>query len=88
MQELLHIGKNTALRLVQSGEIEAFRVGKQWRVLKESVAKYIYGEWNNISKARITERNKSLTKFMYKYAFLSKGNYQCILTSDPGYDTI
>ena len=41
LQELLHIGKNTALRLVQSGEIEAFRVGKQWRVSKESVAKYI-----------------------------------------------
>lgn len=42
LQELLHIGKNTALRLVQSGEIEAFRVGKQWRVSKESVAKYIW----------------------------------------------
>ena len=41
LQELLNIGKNTALRLVQSGEIEAFRVGKQWRVSKESVAKYI-----------------------------------------------
>ena len=42
LRELLHIGKNTALRLVQSGEIEAFRVGKQWRVSKESVAKYIW----------------------------------------------
>ena len=42
LQELLHIGKNTALRLVHSGEIEAFRVGKQWRVSKESVAKYIW----------------------------------------------
>ena len=41
LQELLHIGKNTALKLVQSGEIEAFRVGKQWRVMKESVAKYV-----------------------------------------------
>lgn len=40
LQELLHIGKNTALRLVQSGDIEAFRVGKQWRVMKESVVKY------------------------------------------------
>lgn len=28
LQELLHIGKNTALKLVQSGEIEAFGVGK------------------------------------------------------------
>ena len=42
LQELLHIGKNTALRLVQSGEIEAFKIGKQWRVSKESVAKYIW----------------------------------------------
>lgn len=41
LQELLHIGKNTALRLVQSGEIDAFRVGNRWRVLRESVAKYI-----------------------------------------------
>ena len=42
LQKLLHIGKNTALRLVQSGEIEAFRVGKQWRILRSSIAKYIY----------------------------------------------
>ena len=41
LQELLHIGKNTALKLVQSGEIDAFRVGKQWRVMKESVSRYI-----------------------------------------------
>lgn len=41
LQELLHIGKNTALRLVQSGEIEAFRVGKQWRIAKDSIIKYI-----------------------------------------------
>ena len=41
LQELLHIGKNTALKLVQSGDIEAFRVGNRWRVMKESVAKYL-----------------------------------------------
>ena len=41
LQALLHIGKNTALRLVQSGEIEAFKIGKQWRVTKESIQKYI-----------------------------------------------
>ena len=41
LQALLHIGKNTALRLVQSGEIEGFRVGKQWRVVKESISRYI-----------------------------------------------
>lgn len=41
LQELLHVGKNTALRLVQSGEIDAFRVGNQWRILKQSISKYI-----------------------------------------------
>lgn len=41
LQELLHIGKNTALRLVQSGDIEAFRVGKQWRIVRESLTKFI-----------------------------------------------
>ena len=41
LQELLHIGKNTALRLVQSGEIEAFRVGNRWRIPCEAIVKYI-----------------------------------------------
>ena len=41
LQEPLHIGKNTALRLVQSGEIEAFRMGKQWRITRDSILKFI-----------------------------------------------
>ncbi len=41
LQDLLHIGKNTALPLVQDGDIEAFRVGKQWRIPKESVWRFI-----------------------------------------------
>lgn len=41
LQGLLHIGKNTALRLAQSGEIEAFRVGKQWRIARENVIRYL-----------------------------------------------
>ena len=41
LQKLLHIGKNTALRLVQSGEIEAFSVGNQWRIARENVIRYL-----------------------------------------------
>ena len=41
LQKLLHIGKNTALRLVQSGEIEPFRVGNQWRIARENVIRYL-----------------------------------------------
>lgn len=44
LQVLLHIGKNTALRLVQSGEIEAFRVGKQWRIVRENIIRYLKGQ--------------------------------------------
>ncbi|MBP1543094.1 MAG: helix-turn-helix domain-containing protein [Oscillospiraceae bacterium] len=41
LQKLLHIGRNTALRLVQDGEIEGFKVGRQWRVTRESVVRYV-----------------------------------------------
>ena len=41
LQGLLHIGKNTALRLVQSGEIEAFRGGEQWGIAREKVIRYL-----------------------------------------------
>lgn len=37
---ILSIGKNTALRLVHSGELAAFRVGKQWRVRKSDLIKF------------------------------------------------
>lgn len=37
----LKIGKNTALKLLQSGDLEGFRVGIQWRVTKENIFKFI-----------------------------------------------
>lgn len=39
VMELLAIGKNTFYKMVQSGELPAFRVGKQWRVRKDSIDK-------------------------------------------------
>ena len=41
LQKLLNIGRDTALRLVQDGEIEGFKVGHVWRVTRESVVRYI-----------------------------------------------
>ncbi len=41
LQKLLHIGRNTALRLVHSGDVEAFKVGRQWRVTREKVISYL-----------------------------------------------
>lgn len=37
----LKIGKNTALKLLQSGDLEGFRVGIQWRVTKENLFTFI-----------------------------------------------
>lgn len=34
VMDLLFIGKNTFYKLVHSGELKAFRVGKLWRVKK------------------------------------------------------
>ena len=41
LQKLLNIGRYTALRLVHSGDVEAFKVDRQWRVTRESVSRYI-----------------------------------------------
>ncbi|MCI9175847.1 MAG: helix-turn-helix domain-containing protein [Lachnospiraceae bacterium] len=40
IQYLLGIGKNTALKLIHSGELPAFRVGKQWRVRKTDLISF------------------------------------------------
>ena len=36
----LGIGRNLFYRLVNSGELPAFRIGKLWRVSRESLMKY------------------------------------------------
>ena len=41
VQTMLFIGKNTFYKLVKSGELRAFRIGKLWRVKKESIEEYI-----------------------------------------------
>ena len=38
---LLYIGRNTAYKLVNSGELPAFRVGKLWRVSRKALINYI-----------------------------------------------
>lgn len=40
VMELLYIGKNTFYRLVNSGELKGFRIGKQWRIARESIKNF------------------------------------------------
>lgn len=39
--ELLYIGPNTAYSLLNSGEIEGFRIGRNWRIPRENVTQFI-----------------------------------------------
>ena len=41
LQRVLHIGKNTALRLINENIIEAHKIGGKWVILKEDVIEYI-----------------------------------------------
>lgn len=40
VMNLLYIGKNTFYKLVNSGELPAFRVGKLWRVRQEDLMNF------------------------------------------------
>lgn len=41
VMKFLYIGKNTVYGLLQSGELKAFRIGKSWRIPRESLTEYI-----------------------------------------------
>lgn len=39
----LHIGKTTAYRLIQSGELPARKIGGKWQIRSKDFEKYLYG---------------------------------------------
>lgn len=39
--EVLAIGKNTAYSLLNSNNLQAFRIGKSWKIPKQGVINYI-----------------------------------------------
>lgn len=41
VMDLLYIGKNTLYKLLNSGELKGFRIGKQWRVERSELQKYV-----------------------------------------------
>lgn len=44
--EILMIGKNCAYRLLTENKIKAFRIGKIWKIPRESVREYILTQSN------------------------------------------
>jgi excisionase family DNA binding protein len=41
LQEVLHIGKNTALKLIHENVLAGHLIGGKWLVLREDVEEYI-----------------------------------------------
>ena len=41
VMELLYVGKNTVYSLLQSGQLKGFRLGRSWRIPRESLSKFI-----------------------------------------------
>ena len=41
MMKMLDIRKNTAYRLLDSGEVRAFKIGKVWKITRAAVQEYI-----------------------------------------------
>lgn len=39
--ELLYIGKNAAYKILNSGELKAFRIGRTWKISKANLVEYI-----------------------------------------------
>ena len=41
VMEITHVGRNLLLRLLNSGEIPAFKMGKLWKVYKKDLIQYL-----------------------------------------------
>lgn len=43
---LLNIGKNAIYKLLESGELKAFKIGRNWKIPRKSLEKYIDNQIN------------------------------------------
>ncbi|WP_193603803.1 helix-turn-helix domain-containing protein [Niallia nealsonii] len=41
LMDILYIGKNTAYQLLNSRKIQAFKIGRVWKIPREAVTQYI-----------------------------------------------
>ena len=44
--ELLYIGKSTGYKLLKSGRIKGFKIGKVWKIPSKSVEEYVMAKLN------------------------------------------
>jgi excisionase family DNA binding protein len=41
LMKMLHIGRNTAYRLLQNGKVKSIKIGKQYRIPKQFIVEYL-----------------------------------------------
>jgi excisionase family DNA binding protein len=41
ISELLKIGKKTLMRFIESGDLQAYKIGKSWRISEKELEKFI-----------------------------------------------
>lgn len=42
--EMLSIGKNTSYRLLKTNQIKAFKIGRIWKIPRDSVSQYVISQ--------------------------------------------
>lgn len=48
--EELMIGKNTAYKLLTSGKLKGFRIGRMWKIPRESLNRYLIEQTNILNQ--------------------------------------
>lgn len=46
----LHIGKTTAYRLIQSGKLPAFKIGRKWQIKQDDFDSYLEKSYSTPKK--------------------------------------
>lgn len=46
--EMLSIGKNTAYSLLRTNQIKAFKIGRIWKIPRESVSEFVIKQKNSV----------------------------------------
>ena len=46
--EILFVGRNTIYDLLNSGQLQGFRIGRSWRVPKKNLEDYILSKYKSI----------------------------------------
>jgi len=47
LAKLLAVSHRTARRIIEEGELKAYRIGRQWRVFQPDLQKYLAGKANH-----------------------------------------